>query len=69
MSTMVDCFDFCSVVLSLVHGCPGWQILLLLQRVWQLQCCFVVVYFFDANTTGFIGDAAFKVEDEVQRAG
>ena len=55
MSTMVNCFDFCSVVLSLVHGRPGWQIfehsepaalqghlLLLLQRVRQLQCCFVV---------------------------
>ena len=49
MSTMINCFDFCSVVLSLVHGRPGWQIyehsepdalqghlFLLLQRVRQL---------------------------------
>ena len=54
--TIVNCFDCCGVVLSLVHGRPGWQVfehteptalqghlLLLLQRVLQLQCCFVPI--------------------------
>ena len=26
MMTIVNCFDCCGVVLSLVHGHPGWQV-------------------------------------------